>query len=298
MSLSVKEVAEKWEISERRVRVLCEEGKIPGAEKVGRSWRIPASAHKPMDGRSRKVEALEKSIEGYKAYIDSCRPLTEGELRRLSDGFAIRFTYNSNAIEGSTLTERETDLALRGLTVDKKPLRDHLDAIGHRDAFEYTKELAKDGEPLSVLDIRRIHELVLAADPEDAGVFRRIPVKIVGALHTPPSPTDVPSMLEALLTQYSESAEGLLESMARFHLEFEAIHPFIDGNGRCGRLIMNLELMKKGYVPIDIRYTQRAAYYDAFDAYHSGKGVRAMAELIGEALEAEMAYRAMVLGSS
>ncbi|MCD8150990.1 MAG: helix-turn-helix domain-containing protein, partial [Clostridiales bacterium] len=124
MYITVKEAAEKWGISDRRIRVLCSEGKIPGAYQEGRGWKIPADAQKPADGRYKSKESIFAQIERKKAELDNKRPLTEGEIARLNEEFAVEYTYNSNAIEGNTLSLRETDLVLRGLTIDQKPLKD------------------------------------------------------------------------------------------------------------------------------------------------------------------------------
>ena len=118
MFMTVKEAAEKWGISDRRVRVLCTQGKIPGAYQEGRGWKIPVDAEKPVDGRFKSRDSLLAQIDRKKAELDGRRPLTEGELERLTEEFAVEYTYNSNAIEGNTLTLRETDLVLRGLTID------------------------------------------------------------------------------------------------------------------------------------------------------------------------------------
>ena len=130
MYMSVKQAAEKWGISDRRVRTLCAEGKVPGVIREGRSYRIPAGAKKPEDGRYKSSENLLEKIDRKRAELDTRRPLTEGEIERLTEEFAVEYTYNSNAIEGNTLTLRETDMVLRGLTIDKKPLKDHMDAFG------------------------------------------------------------------------------------------------------------------------------------------------------------------------
>ena len=121
MYMTVKQAAEKWGISDRRVRILCAEGKILGVTREGRSWMIPAEAKKPEDGRFKATESLLTVIDRKKMELDSRRPLTEGELERLTEEFIIEYTYNSNAIEGNTLTLRETDMVLRGLTIDRKP---------------------------------------------------------------------------------------------------------------------------------------------------------------------------------
>lgn len=121
MFMTVKQAAEKWGISDRRVRTLCAEDRIPGSYRSGRSWVIPADAVKPADGRYHSTESLISQIDQKKRLLDQCRPLTEGELERLREEFIVEYTYNSNAIEGNTLTLRETDLVLQGLTIDQKP---------------------------------------------------------------------------------------------------------------------------------------------------------------------------------
>lgn len=269
MYMTVKEAAAKWGISDRRIRVLCSEGKILGAYQEGRGWQIPIDAEKPADGRFRSKESILSQIDRKKAELDGRRPLTEGELERLNEEFTVEYTYNSNAIEGNTLTLRETDLVLRGLTIDQKPLKDHMEAVGHKEAFDYVRELVKEKAPLTESIIRQIHYLVLAdKKKDDRGVYRRVPVRIMGAHHEPVQPYLIEPKMEQLLLDYAASEDHIVTKLARFHIEFEGIHPFIDGNGRTGRLIVNLELMKAGYPPIDIKFTDRVAYYNAFDAYY------------------------------
>lgn len=279
MFITVKQASEKWGISDRRIRVLCAEGKISGAYQEGRSWKIPADARKPADGRYKSKEKILLQIERKKVELDGRRPLTAGEVARLNEEFIVEFTYNSNAIEGNTLTLRETDLVLRGLTIDKKPLKDHMEAVGHKEAFEFVSELVKNNVPISESVIKQIHYLVLADKKEDRGVYRRVPVRIMGAQHTPVQPYLIAPKMEELLRNFVESTEHIVTKLARFHIEFEGIHPFIDGNGRTGRLLVNLELMKAGYPPIDIKFTDRIAYYNAFDEYHVKRNLSAMENL-------------------
>lgn len=282
MYLSVKEIAIRWNISERRVRVLCTEGKIEGTYKEGRSWRIPEDANKPSDGRFKSIESLFNIIVDKKNILDRSRPLTQGEIERLNEQFMIEYTYNSNAIEGNTLTLRETDLVLKGITIDKKPLKDHLEALSHKEAFEYVAELVNEKVKISENSIKQIHYLVLADKKQDRGIYRKIPVRIMGAKHVPVQPYLIEPKMNELLINYKNSGEHIVTKMARFHIEFEAIHPFIDGNGRCGRLLINLELMKMGYPPIDIKFTDRIMYYNAFDKYHVNGNLKAMENLIGK----------------
>lgn len=279
MFMTVKQAAEKWGISDRRIRVLCSEGKIQGAYQEGRGWKIPIDAEKPVDGRYKSKESIFTQIDRKKKELDSRRPLTEGEVARLNEEFIVEYTYNSNAIEGNTLTLRETDLVLRGLTIDQKPLKDHMEAVGHKEAFEFVSELVKEKVPMSEKVIKQIHYLVLADKKDDRGVYRRIPVRIMGARHEPVQPYLIEPKIQQLLLEFVESSEHIVTKLARFHIEFEGIHPFIDGNGRTGRLLVNLELMKAGFPPIDIKFTDRVAYYNAFDEYHVKHNLSAMENL-------------------
>ena len=288
MFMTVKQAAEKWGISDRRIRVLCAEGKIPGAYQEGRGWKIPADAEKPADGRYRSRESVLSRIDQKKKELDGRRPLTEGEVARLNEEFIVEYTYNSNAIEGNTLTLRETDLVLRGLTIDKKPLKDHMEAVGHKEAFEYVSELVKDNVPISESVIKQIHFLVLADKKDDRGVYRRVPVRIMGAQHEPVQPYLIEPKMDQLLRDFAESSEHIVTKLARFHIEFEGIHPFIDGNGRTGRLLVNLELMKAGYPPIDIKFTDRITYYNAFDEYYVKHNLSAMENLFASYIEARL----------
>lgn len=223
-------------------------------------------------------------LDELKARLASMRPLNAGELKRLRDEFNIEFTYDTNAIEGSTLTLRETALILQeDITIGEKPLRMHLDAIGHRDAFEYVVSIADPADPLTERRIKEIHSLVLMNDAENRGIYRSVPVTIQGALHTPPQPYLIAPQMEALLAEYEDMKRGrhIIETIAEFHLRFEGIHPFIDGNGRTGRLIINLELIKAGLLPVNIKFADRRKYYDCFDSYYgNGHKTDALAELI------------------
>ena len=288
MFLTVKQASEKWGISDRRIRVLCSEGKIPGAYREGRRWKIPVDAKKPADGRYKSKESLLAQIDRKKVELESRRPLTAGEVARLNEEFIVEYTYNSNAIEGNTLTLRETDLVLRGLTIDGKPLKDHMEAVGHKEAFDFVSELVKDNVPISEGIIKQIHYLVLADKREDRGVYRRVPVRIMGAQHEPVQPYLIKPKMEQLLYDFAASTEHIVTKLARFHIEFEDIHPFIDGNGRTGRLLVNLELMKSGFPPIDIKFTDRIAYYNAFDEYHVKHNLSVMENLFAGYINARL----------
>jgi excisionase family DNA binding protein len=276
--ITTKEAAQRWNMSVRHVRGLCADGKIRGAVQTGRKWRIPADAESPFDERAARhseVPAVRGSVSGFGAIdkkrkqLDSLRPLTAGEVARLCEEFLVEFTHNSNGIEGNTLTLQETALVLKGITIDKKPLKDHLEAIGHKHAFEYVLKLLQDKVPLSERVIKELHSLVLMDKPQDRGVYRTIPVTIAGSAYQPPQPYLVPIQMEQLMTQYEEMKNNMhtVERVALFHLLFESIHPFIDGNGRTGRLLLNLDLMQDGYPPISVKFTHRRRYYQCFESY-------------------------------
>ena len=295
MYMTVKQAAEKWGISDRRVRILCAEEKVSGAIREGRRWMIPVDTRKPVDGRIKAAESLLAAIDRKKSELDTRRPLTKGEVERLTEEFIIEYTYNSNAIEGNTLTLRETDLVLRGLTIDRKPLKDHMEAVGHKEAFDFVRDLVKKQIPLSESIIKQIHYLVLADKREDRGVYRRVPVKIMGAKHEPVQPYLIQPKLEQLLADYRNDTDHIIPRLARFHIEFEGIHPFIDGNGRTGRLLVNLELMKAGYPPIDIKFADRISYYNAFDEYHVKHNLGAMEKLFAGYVNARLDIYLMML---
>lgn len=235
--IKVSEAAKRWGISPRRVRLLCYQNRIDGVIKKGKLYMIPENAPRPIDGRTVKgikmpseLSALLLKIDALKAELDGKRPLTAGEAQRIREQFMIDFTYNSNAIEGNTLTLKETAMVLEGMTIDKKPLKDHLEAVGHKDAFLYVEDIAKNTK-INTTVIKNIHSLVLMNRPEDkGGVFRKIPVMIMGAYKQPVQPYMIEPKLEQLLRDNDARKKTMhtIERIARFHLEFEDIHPFAE----------------------------------------------------------------------
>lgn len=222
-----------------------------------------------------------KVINDLKDKIKTLRPFSIGELERLREEFAIEYTYDSNAIEGSPLTLEETALVLKeNITIAEKPLNFHLSAIGHKDAYYYIEELIKEKKELSENEILNIHSLVLMDRPEDKGKYRNIPVRILNTEATVAPPYLIKSKMEELIKWYNHSNLEQIEKIAIFHLKFETIHPFIDGNGRTGRLLLNFELMKAGYVSINIKYKDRRRYYDAFKSWNKNEDSSMMTDLI------------------
>lgn len=274
--MQIREASEKWNISERRIRQLIQDGRIEGAEKIGTTWNIPDDTNKPIDKRL-KDEEIEfkinlpenyfKEVDDKLAKLNSKRPLPKSTLKSLEEKNILDWTYNSNAIEGNTLTLRETKVVLEGITVGGKSVKEHLEVINHKEAILFLEDLVKKDLCLSEWNIKNIHTLILKEiDNINAGKYRLENVVISGASQKPIDYIKVPEEMEKLMNKYEEwdKYHPLIRS-ALLHGEFVFIHPFIDGNGRTARLLMNFEAMKNGYLPIILKAEIRAKYYDALD---------------------------------
>ena len=227
-------------------------------------------------------------IEYKKEQLDGLRPLPAAAMTRLRDQILVEWIYNSNAIEGSTITLQETRLILEtGLTVGGKSLREHFEIINHRDAIDYVEDLVASTEPITPFHVRQIHKLVLSRiDDDHAGRYRETQVRIAGAAFTPPESWLVSNLMtewgEWLLGE--EKSSHPVELAALAHHRLVAIHPFIDGNGRTARLVMNLILMRAGYPPTVIQRINRRQYYRVLDQADAGKPA-ALVNFVGRAVE-------------
>jgi Fic family protein len=211
-------------------------------------------------------------IDELKQSLDKKRPLPVHTLRSIREHLIIHWTYHSNAIEGNTLTLSETKVALEGITVGGKTIKEHLEVINHKEAILYVEEIVQRQEPLSEWQIKNIHRLILKnIEDEHAGVYRKENVIISGATHIPPDAFQVAFLMEQLIRLNANDWQSLhpVERSSMIHIEFVKIHPFIDGNGRTARLLLNFELMKNGYPPIVIEKGARAEYYSALDYAHT-----------------------------
>lgn len=223
-----------------------------------------------------------------KALLDGKRPLPMYTLKNLREKLLVEWTYNSNAIEGNTLTMNETKVVLEGITVGGKTMCEHLEVINHRDAIAYVEEIVHKDEVLSEWQIKNLHRLVLKGiDDQYSGVYRDQQVFISGASHVPPAPYLIQEDMEQMMQWYQTEGQTLhpVERGAMLHGIFVGIHPFIDGNGRTARLLLNLELMKDGYPPIIIKVTNRLAYYDALDKAHTQKDYTDFIALVAKEVE-------------
>ena len=297
--MTTKEAVEKWNISERRIRQLLQDGRIDGAVKVGNSWNIPADADKPVDKRIIKPDDNKfiidlddnyfDEVDSLKKELDSKRPIPKETLKSLRESINLEWTYNSNGIEGNTLTLRETQVVLEGITVGGKSIKEHLEAINHEKAILFLDDLVKDNEPISEWNIKNIHQLILKdIYNENAGRYRKENVTIKGATHIPPDYLKVPELMEKLILTYNTWNEyHPIIQAALLHGELVKIHPFVDGNGRTSRLLMNLVLMNNGYNPVIIKKESRLKYYEALDKAHTTGDYTDFVKLVNK-LEIEM----------
>ena len=297
--MTTREAEEKWNISERRIRQLLGEGRIEGAVKVGGTWNIPKDAIKPTDKRVVRPDNnyfiinLDDNyfaeVDNLKKELDTKRPIPKETLKSLKESINLEWIYNSNGIEGNTLTLRETQVVLEGITVGGKTLTEHLEAINHEKAILYLDDLVKDKQPITEWNIKNIHQLILKEiDNENAGRYRKENVTIKGATHIPPDFVKVPELMEKLILNYEtwNKYHPIIQA-ALLHGELVKIHPFIDGNGRTSRLIMNLDLMNHGYDPVIIKKENRLEYYEVLDKAHITEDYTDFVKLVTK-LEIEM----------
>ncbi|MFB5761962.1 Fic family protein [Paenibacillus medicaginis] len=214
-----------------------------------------------------------EEIDKKKQELDQKRPLPVHTLRSIREHLIVNWTYHSNAIEGNTLTLSETKVALEGITIGGKTIKEHLEVINHKEAILYVEDIVRRQEPLSEWQIKSIHRLILKSiDDEHAGAYRNENVIISGATHIPSDFVQVKALMEELIQHYDlhwQTNVHALERASLLHIEFVKIHSFIDGNGRTARLLLNFELMKNGYPPIVIEKEDRAEYYRALDLAHT-----------------------------
>jgi len=227
-------------------------------------------------------------LDRLKDTLDKYRPLSKEIVKNLHEDLVLRWTFNSNAIEGNTLTLQETKVALEGITIGGKSLREHFETINHKEAILFVEELVQRDELLNEYDIKSIHSLILKnIDDKNVGTYRKINVLIGGAQHKPPLSIDVPFKMKEFINWYKQEHKHLhpVELAARVHVDFVGIHPFVDGNGRTSRLLMNLELIKHGFPPAVIKVEDRLEYYQALDTAHTTQNYEPFLKLISKVVQ-------------
>lgn len=236
-----------------------------------------------------------------KKILDQHRPFPETLVRNLDDWFRIELTYTSNALEGNTLTRRETALVVeKGLTVGGKSLIEHLEATHHAQALDWVKEqIRRKHHEIAEKDILNIHEIILKGiDDTIAGCYRTVPVQISGSTVILPNPRKVPQLMEEFCEWMQQKKEGhCVEWAAEAHYRLVTVHPFVDGNGRTARLLMNMILMKEGYPPAVIRKQDRLAYVASLEKAQLGGSKEAYFKLIHKAVDRSLdIYLKAILG--
>lgn len=239
-------------------------------------------------------KSISQRIIEKKKKLDSLRPLSKSLVARLRDQIIIEWTYNSNAIEGTSLSLKETELIIEhGLTIKGKPLKEHFEAINHKDAILFLESLIRKGKfKLNQLLIRQIQQLILKEiDNDNAGKYREVDVKITGTKFIPPTAAIVPTKMrefEKWLTDKKKRTD-FIDYAALTHFQLVDIHPFVDGNGRTARLLMNLILMNKGFPATVILKTDRQKYYQTLDLAHQGE-LEPFVNFIGRNIERSLTW--------
>ncbi len=232
------------------------------------------------------MNTLLDSIRDKKAELDRLRPLTLVALAHLQKYYDVELTYTSNAIEGNTLTHRETaEVIEHGITVGGKPLRDHLEAVDHYQALLWMRDLAASTTPIGEAVVCQLHSRIVArSQPQIAGIYSPHARRIAGSQVVFPNPAKVPVLMQDLGVELERCPQT---STAAFdaHFRLTAIHPFSDGNGRTARLLMNLLLIRGGYPPVAVRPEDRKAYLDALETGSLGNDLDAFQALMHRRLD-------------
>jgi len=246
-------------------------------------------------------------VDTLKGWLDSFRPLPAEVVAELKQFYTVQMTYHSNAIEGNTLTQSETEMVLsHGITIGGKTLVEHLEVISHRDAMEYVEELARQNTPISEWELKNLHSLILhpvdqATGNNEAGRYRIFDVRSAGTNHEYPPHYQVPELMAEFVTWLNSTAAGALhpvEYAADAHYRFVAIHPFRDGNGRAARLLMNLCLLRAGYPITVITNEQRRDYIGALVHANNGDDTSLLAQLVAGACRTSLLDYLAVLSTA
>ena len=268
---SVKEMATRWNVSERSVRNYCALGKVPGAFLTGKTWNIPNDAQKPTRKNQKKnrPQTLLEILQLEK----KCK-LSGGIYHQIQ----IDFTYHSNHMEGSCLSHEQTRFIFETNTVDVEgkvvKVDDIIETVNHFRCIDMIIDQAN--KPITETFIKELHQ-ILKQGTNDArfdwfaiGEYKKVP-NIVGNMETTP-PKEVPIQMKKLLVEYQNKKEKTLDDLLDFHVRFEQIHPFQDGNGRVGRLLLFKECLKYKIVPFIINDKRKLYYYRGLKNWHDERG--------------------------
>lgn len=226
----------------------------------------------------------EELIKKRDLYVNNKNKIDKIIIEKYEKAFDIDFTYNSTTIEGNTLTYIETKALLEDkISIGGKQLREIYEVLNHNNAFEYVKKCIEKQQELDENSIKDIHE-ILTENIMQGGIYRNTDVIITGASHTPPTPNEMYNQLRFFYEDLKNNMNimNAIELAAWTHAEFVRIHPFLDGNGRTARLIMNYQLMSNNFLPVSIKVEERLEYYNALDKYATTKDLEPFVNLIAK----------------
>lgn len=269
--ISVKEASKKWGITERVVRQYCADGRVPGAFITGKTWSIPDNAEKP--GRKPRQQAIPKDLLG-RLMLEMENGISGGIYHKVQ----IELTYNSNHMEGSRLSHEQTRYIFETNTIDASDgslnVDDILETVNHFRCIDLMINQAK--RPLTETMIRQLHLLLKSGTADSrkswfaVGDYKKLANEVGGRETT--APKDVPKKMKELISDYRKLEEVTFDDLLDFHYQFESIHPFQDGNGRVGRLILFKECLRNGIVPFIIEDDMKLYYYRGLHEWRSEKG--------------------------
>ena len=229
--------------------------------------------------------------------LDNCRPFNKAALHKLQETFRVDLTYNSNAIEGNSLSLAETKLVLEeGITIGGKSLKEHLEVANHGKAIDFVESMINKPKIVE-MDVLNLHAIILdRIDPENAGFYRRAGVRISGTTYLPPNAAKVPQLMQEVYRLLNTKGGEPIETAASIHLKFVDIHPFIDGNGRTARLLLNIYLMRNGYPPVILLKVEREKYIDTIEKARKGGGISHFANFVARAVDRSLSIYLDALG--
>lgn len=290
--MSVKQAAEKWQIDEEMVTDFCLDGSLVGVVKEGRTFFIPEDAICPvippnLQARpsSPEYEELIGRIDEKNNALKACSEKSPEKVAEIEEEFKITFIYECGAISGNPLSRDEVAQVLAGKVVADKPLVAHLQVVGLGDAYDHMKDLVAKRVPLSEKIIKELHALVMVEKPAERGKYRLESIHVLGAYHQPPEADRVPAKMAKQLGKFINPQLHAVESAVLFLMKFDGIRPFMDANGRVGRLLLNFMLLQQGYPTVSISPDDRDAFYEAIDTYYRDQTSAPMVALIAQYME-------------
>lgn len=251
--------------------------------------------YEPIEHGLRMEKRLAERLARKKAQLDERRPLRSGILTRLHEDLRVRLTYHSNAIEGNSLTLKETQIVVEeGITIGGHSIREHLEATNHAGAYDLLYQLTERNAPIAIETILQLHSLVLHDLNPTAGQFRQVPVYIRGSDLVTPHQSEVPGLMRQWVAWVNNADAGSTVAnpvvrAAIAHHGFVMVHPFEDGNGRVSRLLLNLQLLRDGYAPAFLLRDWKGRYLAALGAADKGEHTPII-NLIGQAVEAGLDF--------